>query len=245
MSRTLLGLWAHPDDEAYMSAGLMHEYVEAGDRVVVVTATHGERGTDDPVAWPPARLAELRRRELAASLDVLGVTEHYVLDYADGGCAGVDGTDTFAAYIVAVDPDVIVTFGPDGLTGHPDHRAVSQWATEAWRRTGARAELWYATLTPDFHRRWDSANERVGLFAEQPHPPSTPHHELADLLVLDERQRDVKLAALRAHRSQTTPLIDAVGLDVYRDWWCVEAFRPASRTTEPQPAARVLEAARS
>jgi LmbE family N-acetylglucosaminyl deacetylase len=245
MSRTLLGLWAHPDDEAYLSAGLMLEYVERGDRVVVVTATLGERGTADPQAWPPTRLAALRRRELAASLAALGVNEHYVLDYPDGGCADVDGTDVFAAYIVAVDPDVIVTFGPDGLTGHPDHRAVSRWATEAWRRTASPAELWYVTLTPDFHRRWDGVNARVGLFADQPHPPVTPHHELADLIVLDERARDAKLAALRAHGSQTTGLIDAVGVDTYRDWWCTEAFRAASRAIEPQSSARFLEGARS
>ena len=244
MSRTLLGLWAHPDDEAYMSAGLMHEYVEAGDRVVVVTATHGERGTDDPVAWPPARLAELRRRELAASLDVLGVTEHYVLDYADGGCAGVDGTDTFAAYIVAVDPDVIVTFGPDGLTNHPDHRAVSQWATEAWRRTGARAELWYATLTPEFHRRWGPLNDELGLWADQPHPPRTPAGRLARLVELDGETLDAKVAALAAQASQTDPLVAAVGADTYREWWATEAFRAAPRTTA-SAARRSLEGTRS
>lgn len=228
--RTLLGLWAHPDDEAYLSAGLMYEYVQNGDRVVVVTATPGELGTADPVSWPPARLAALRTRELAASLAALGVAEHYLLDYADGGCADADGTDAFAAYIVAIDPDVIVTFGPDGMTGHPDHIAVSRWATDAWERTGARADLWYATLTPDFHRRWGRINERVGLFAEQPTPPSTPHHELADLVVLDERGRDAKFAALAAHHSQTTGLIEMVGEETYRDWWCTEAFRPVTRT---------------
>src|SRR5690606_32498893 len=51
-SRTLLGLWAHPDDEAYLSAGLMYHFVRRGDRVVVVTATAGERGTADPRTWP-------------------------------------------------------------------------------------------------------------------------------------------------------------------------------------------------
>ena len=66
--RTLLGVWAHPDDEAYLSAGLMAEFRRRGDRVVVVTATLGERGTSDPVAWPPERLAVLRERELRSSL---------------------------------------------------------------------------------------------------------------------------------------------------------------------------------
>jgi LmbE family N-acetylglucosaminyl deacetylase len=242
--RTLLGLWAHPDDEAYLSAGLMHEYIRNGDHVVVVTATAGELGTDDPDTWPSTRLAAHRKRELADSLAAIGVSEHYVLDYADGGCAGVDGTDAFAAYIVAVDPDVIVTFGPDGMTGHPDHVAISQWATAAWERTGARSELWYATLTPDFHRRWARLNADVGLFAEQPLPPSTPHHELADLVVLDDEGRNAKFAALRAHRSQTAALIDLVGEDTYRDWWCMEAFRPATATRRHPLDERRLQDAR-
>ena len=65
---TLLGIWAHPDDEAYLSAALMFTARRAGQRVVVVTATRGELGTDDPATWPPDRLAATREREMAASL---------------------------------------------------------------------------------------------------------------------------------------------------------------------------------
>mgnify|MGYP005812633151 CR=1 FL=1 len=231
-TRTLLGLWAHPDDEAYLSAGLMHEFTQRGDHVVVVTATSGQHGTADPAAWPPERLAPLRRAELAASLAQLGVHEHYVLEYEDGRCRDVDGTDAFAAYIVAVDPDVIVTFGPDGITGHPDHRAVSRWATDAWNATGHRAELWYATLTPDFHERWGHVNAMAGLFADQPAPPSTPHDLLAHLIGLDGAALDAKLAALHAHRSQTEGLVTLVGPSVYREWWRVEAFRAAVRADD-------------
>ena len=70
---TLLGVWAHPDDEIYLSAGLMAATRAAGHRVVVATATRGEHGTDDPVEWPPARLAALRARETVEALAVLGV----------------------------------------------------------------------------------------------------------------------------------------------------------------------------
>ena len=54
---TVLGVWAHPDDEAYLSGGLMAMARDAGSRVVCVTATRGELGTPDPQAWPPERLA--------------------------------------------------------------------------------------------------------------------------------------------------------------------------------------------
>ena len=64
---TVLGIWAHPDDEAFLSAGLMAAARDAGNRVVCVTATLGEHGTDNPARWPPHRLRALRRHELHAS----------------------------------------------------------------------------------------------------------------------------------------------------------------------------------
>jgi len=227
--RTLLGVWAHPDDEAYLTAGLMLEHVARGDRVVLVTATLGERGTSDPVAWPPSRLAPHRHAELIASLAVLGVHDLRLLGFEDGGCDTVDGTDLVIEQIEDVRPDVIVTFGPDGMTGHPDHRAVSRWTTDAWRSTGSGAELWYATVTPQFHEEWGPVNEALGLWADQPVPPSTARHDLHHLIELSEAQLDAKMAALAEHHSQTAPLAELMGTGAYRRWWATEAFRTASR----------------
>src|SRR6476660_1626515 len=84
---TVLGIWAHPDDEAMLTAGLMAAAREAGNRVVCVTATLGEHGTDDPGCWPPGRLARIRECELRALLAALGVTEHHLLGLTDGTCA--------------------------------------------------------------------------------------------------------------------------------------------------------------
>ena len=230
--RTLLGVWAHPDDEAYLSAGLMLDFVERGDRVVVVTATPGEHGTGDPQRWPPRRLAALRRKELRNSLAAVGVHEHHVRGLEDGRCDEHDGTDAVARHIVTARPDVIVTFGPDGMTGHPDHRAVSRWTTDAWARTGSTADLWYATITPEFHERWNSVHELIGLWADQPQPPRTPGDELAHTLTLSGDRLDTKLAALQAHRSQTAPLSDLIGLDTFRMWWATESFRAAPRSCQ-------------
>jgi len=87
---SLLGVWAHPDDEAYLSAGLMMHAVDEGRRVVCVTATKGEAGFPDDDSRSAAERSRIRETELAACLEVLGVTEHRWLGYADGGCAGVD-----------------------------------------------------------------------------------------------------------------------------------------------------------
>ena len=136
--RTLLGVWAHPDDDAYLSAGLMAAWRQRGDRVVVVTATLGEHGTSDPQAWPPRRLGRHRRREMCASLATLGVHEVRLLGFEDGTCEHHDGTAAIADHIADLAPDRIVTFGPDGITNHPDHCAVSRWTTDAWSAIGPR-----------------------------------------------------------------------------------------------------------
>jgi LmbE family N-acetylglucosaminyl deacetylase len=229
--RTMLGVWAHPDDEAYLSAALMADHRRRGDRVVVVTATLGEHGTGDPATWPPARLAPRRHLELRASLAAVGVEELHLLGYEDGTCADLDDavpTGRIARVMAAVQPDLVVTFGPDGVTGHPDHRAVGRWATDAWARTVPTAELWYPTFTPEFHRTWGELNEQIGLWGDQPEPPSTEPEGLTwGGRRLPDELAERKLAALEAHRSQTQPLIELVGPDTYREWWRAEWFRRA------------------
>jgi LmbE family N-acetylglucosaminyl deacetylase len=231
---TLLGIWAHPDDEAYLSAGLMASAVQAGHRVAVVTATAGELGTTDPQRWPPRRLRALRRREMTASLSALGVVEHSWLGYPDGGCASIPDDIAVAEIsdvITAVAPDTIVTFGPDGMTGHPDHQAVSRWATAAWLAVRSPARLWYATLLPSFHERWGTLNDQVGLFTPDEPPPCTDDADTAAVVVCDGPVLDAKMAALDAHASQTRALRSMVGDAAYRQWFRVEAFKDASRAS--------------
>lgn len=231
--RTMVGIWAHPDDEAYLSAGLMAEMRRAGHRVVVITATLGERGTDDPASWPPTRLAARRRVELRNSLAAVGVDDVRLLGYEDGTCDRQDGavaTARIARLLAEVRPDLVVTFGPDGVTGHPDHRAVNVWATEAWARACPTAELWYPTFTPEFHRTWGELNDRIGLWGDQPEPPTTDPDGLVHGSRLPDELLERKLGALEAHRSQTGPLIELVGRDTYREWWRHESFRRAEVT---------------
>ncbi len=139
---TVLGLWAHPDDEAYGTAGIMAAAVDAGQRVVVVTATYGEQGFPASDARSLAERKAIRSAELIDCLRILGVTEHRYLDYPDGGCKDLPdeaGAAALGAVIAEVRPDTILTFGPDGGTGHPDHIAVCRWATLAVGRPEVRS----------------------------------------------------------------------------------------------------------
>lgn len=240
---TLLGVWAHPDDEAFLSAGLMAHARDAGERVAVLTATAGDQGAADPADRGPA-LARRRRRELRSALAAVGVHEHTVLGLPDGGCAAVPpsiGAAFVRRSIAAVRPDTIVTFGPEGMTGHDDHRAVHRWVTDAWHQAGEPGTLLYATLTPAFHGRWGRLNDEVGLWERE--PPSTEATDLA-LTVDCTAVIDRKVAALDAHASQTAALADAVGHATLREWWATEWFVAAPRRRTAPVAGRHLAVAR-
>jgi len=237
---TVLGVWAHPDDEAFLSAGLMAALSDSGHRVVVATATYGEQGTPDPDRNPAEQLAAIREQEMRTSLALVGVREHRWLGYRDGFCAdAADGEAAVARLIDEIQPDTILTFGPDGMTGHSDHQAVWAWTTAAWNSSGARARLLYATLTPRYYAEWGEISERLGIWMSSDRPV-TPDDDLAVHLALTGTYLDRKIAALRAHVSQTTGLVTEVGPDVFRRWWSTEAFVaavPEPAAAEPEPAA--------
>lgn len=224
---TVLGIWAHPDDEAFLSAGLMAAARDAGNRVVCITATLGEHGTDDPRRWPPERLSLVRQHECRASLAALGVTEHHLLGIADGACAAAPQAAVvaqIAEIIDAVAPDTIVTFGPDGMTGHEDHQIVSAWATAAHAAALSDARLLYATTSEEFVAAWEPARADFDVFLAEGLPLRTPTAELAVALQLDQALVDRKIVALRAQASQTDGLFAALGEDRVRQWWSTETF---------------------
>ncbi|MFC3961065.1 PIG-L family deacetylase [Nocardia jiangsuensis] len=232
----VLGIWAHPDDEVYLSGGLMAAARAAGRRVVCVTATRGEHGTDDPEHWPPERLAAVREVELTASLAALGVTEHHQLGLPDGGCARqpFDAVVARLAAIVAeVRPEVVLTFGPDGFTGHPDHRMVSAWAEAARNRAAPAARLLHPRLTAAFADTWQHVYDRLQLFDSADLPWRAAPDRVAVELRLDDALADRKLVALRAQATQTAELLTLLGAETMRAWACsVESFVDAA----PAPA---------
>lgn len=223
---TVLGVWAHPDDECYLMAGLTVLARRSGNRVACVTATRGELGTPDPQAWPPERLGRLREWELKAALSILDMSEHHWLGYPDGGCAGIDssrGIEAIGQIIGVVAPDTIVTFGRDGMTGHSDHLTVCEWATAARERYAPGARLLYATTTPEAERHF--SDQLAGSNVYEPgYPITTAKDDLALRLELDGGLLDQKFASLRAQSSQTSIFVQAIGEATYRDLLREEAF---------------------
>ena len=138
MKRTLklLAVLAHPDDESLGFGGTLARYACEGIETYLVTATRGEAGRFGSVgkSGDPVQVGRVREAELRAAARVLGIREVTILGYPDGGVDQVPAAIAIRAivsHIRRLQPDVIVTFGPDGAYGHPDHIAISQFTTAA------------------------------------------------------------------------------------------------------------------
>lgn len=132
----LLCIVPHPDDESMGFGGTLAKYAAEGVETYLICATKGERGwLGKPDEYPGMEaLGQLREEELRASVQVLGIRELHFLDYIDGDLDQAEPTAAIAklvAHIRTIRPQVVLTFGPDGLYGHPDHIAISQWTTAA------------------------------------------------------------------------------------------------------------------
>jgi LmbE family N-acetylglucosaminyl deacetylase len=138
MSRPLrlLAVFAHPDDESLGLGGTLAYYAAQGVETYVVTATRGERGRyfDNSNRPSDEEVGRVRESELRAAAAELGVRDVSLLDYLDGTLDQAEPGEAIARIVAEVRrlrPHVVVTFGPDGAYGHPDHVAISQLTCSA------------------------------------------------------------------------------------------------------------------
>jgi LmbE family N-acetylglucosaminyl deacetylase len=133
--RRLLCVTAHPDDEAAAFGGALLLYGARGVETHVICLTAGEAGSRGATAKSRKELAELRRAEFAAACEVLKVSNAELLGYPDGELYRVPANGPTADLVYRIRrirPQVLLTFGPDGGTGHVDHSMTSVFATSAF-----------------------------------------------------------------------------------------------------------------
>jgi len=202
----VLGLFPHPDDEAYAAGGLLAHCAAAGATVELLCATRGERGSDRTgTAAPGQALADLRARELEASCRALGIAAPVFLDLPDGQLAAcrADAVAVLSRHIAQRQPHLIVSLGPDGVYGNLDHLAWTAIISAAVQPLTQPPRVLHAV----FPRRlfapvWRALRRRRGEPLVAAIDPRRLGVDDPDLRLDIRAQRERKLAAVAAHRSQ-------------------------------------------
>ncbi len=201
----VMGIFAHPDDETYRCGGTLALLARRGVRVQVLTATRGQAGScGDPPLCTPEELPEVRERELRCACAALGLEPPLLLDYLDGRLAEVEEGELVSALadqITRFRPWVVVSFGPDGMSGHPDHVVIGRCARRACERSG-KVEAVYALAVPS------SQAQRLGMVNLR----TVPDEDIT--LVVDISPAwEAKWEAIRCHATQmsSSPITSAPG----------------------------------
>jgi LmbE family N-acetylglucosaminyl deacetylase len=239
--RTILGVFAHPDDESLACGGTLARLSDAGARVILLCASQGTRGSaiDSPLV-PSGDLGRRRSDELREAARALGgIAEVLIFDHPDGDLRWADVPQLHAEIVATIrdcHPDAVITFGEDGLYGHLDHIGVHERTCTAVRSFGENApSLYYVTMPKGAMRAvveaaitagwvrptsgfWSIVPDAFGIAARRPS------------FVVDVRDWvPRKLAALRCHGSQMgidgpfTRIDEAEA----RRWLGIEQFRRA------------------
>ncbi len=225
---TILAVWAHPDDETFCAGGLLAAAVRNGQTVICITATRGEAGVQDNDRWPAETMSQTRTDELSAALKELGVTKHHWLDYQDGHCQAVEESKAgaeIAEFVSKYSPDTIITFGPEGLTGHPDHQAISVWVDEAKAQANSDAAILHAVLTVEQYKKYlKTVDQKLNFFYNIDQPPIVPSDECDVCLMCTNELCDCKQKAFASMPSQYTKMREAFDQDYLSEAFRVEAF---------------------
>jgi len=240
----LMAVLAHPDDESLGLGGTLAKYAAEGVETSLVCATRGELGwAGEPAAYPgPLALGRLREAELLAAADALGVADVTFLDYLDGDLRCVVPTEAVArivAEVRRVRPQVVVTFGPDGAYGHPDHVAISQLATtaiacaadsnydEGEAEPHRVAKVYYRIWTAAEEARYEAVFGRVTIDVDGERRGAVSWPDWAVTTRLDTTASwSAVRAAVSCHRSQIGGIsaLTTLAPEAHRALWGTEHF---------------------
>ena len=220
----IVAVFAHPDDERVV-APLLSRLARQGRTTHLVIATDGSQGVRDFAHVPagPA-LAAARAKEARCAADRLGVRQLHMLGLPDGGLASFEVLGKLRSALVAIidsiRPAAIITFGPEGGTGHPDHRLVGDVASQIVQGDAryANIDLLYASLPTERLRTAPKANPTVNGMAEALLTVRVP---------FDERDLAAEREEFGCHKTQYAPAeMDSVNAYLAYAWNGTVWLRP-------------------
>ncbi len=248
MKKRLLLLLAHPDDETFGPGGTIARYAAAGAEVTLVAATRGEAGMlGEPPVTDRERLGEVRAAELACAARVLGAREVVFLGFRDGTLVDTPRERIVEASVRAIRrarPHVVVGFGPEGVSRHPDHVVMSAVASEAFdaaadpaRFPGQRAD----GLAPWAPAKLYQFEVAADVLAKWGVPLAGIPRERLTTFIDTAAHVDRKIEAFRCHRTQARDVARILAQDGYREFAREETYVLAkSRVPRPPGPERDL-----
>ncbi len=236
---TLLAIYAHPDDEAFGTGGTLTKYASEGVDVHLITATMGEAGqVANPEFEFPQPISVVREQELRCACQQYGIKELHLLGYIDGQTTVVPQNEAVFKVVKLlrqIKPDVVITFGPEGVYGHYDHLAVHRWASaavklaaesECWEDAGPPHEVakFYYRALPQ--QQIDQMSEMMGRdyvpMDGVPFPfVGYPMDQITTVIDVSNYAQ-AKLKGIRCHASQLGP--DMFQDDEPDEWLTQEAY---------------------
>jgi LmbE family N-acetylglucosaminyl deacetylase len=212
--------------------GTLARYSREGVETHLITATRGERGRNgDSRDTPPEQLAALREAELMAAARELGIAEVRFLDYPDAALDQLNprhAAAKIAAHIDRIRPHVVLTFGPEGAYGHPDHIAISQFTTAAVVVAAHRvSKLYYLAWTKPKWDAYQAALKALRATVDGVERQATPWPDWAVTTVIDTSDDwPAVWRAVSCHRSQMSIYRNLEGLSVdhHRALWGTQEF---------------------
>ncbi len=203
LRRSLLAVFPHPDDETSVGP-LLALHARRGDEVYLLSLTLGQKGSRYTDIPPGEQLGAARERELRCAAAQLGIREPMLGGFEDQGISAPGASDAVAdcvrKAIGRVRPQVVVTFGPEGITGHPDHRAACAIVTQVFQQQGLLAcaprKLYYVAFP-----------ESIGHAL--PPPYDARLRTVSDAFITTEvdcrEELDAATAAIGCHKTQWSP----------------------------------------
>lgn len=240
--KTVLAIFAHPDDESLMCGGTLARLADAGVRTILMCGSRGEHGSiSDPALVTDGDLGRVRVAEMQAAADVLGIQEVIALDHKDGDLRWHDVQEFHDDIVAAIEdysPDAVITFAENGLYWHLDHIGVHERTYTAVKSFGSAAPpLYYVTMPRGIIRRVVEAARGKGgapgdssFWGLEPDAFGEAERELSESFAIDVRAwASRKMAALRCHRTQMGARNPIAWIDDEdaRRWLGVEYFRRA------------------
>lgn len=208
--KTIMAVFAHPDDEIDVSP-LLTQLASKGHKVYLVIATKGDKGVRDHAKIPAGdSLTAVRAAETACTCSILGIQPPVMLGLPDGNISNNAALKLLRTQLDSVftlhAPDVVITWGAEGGSGHPDHRMVGAVVTEIFQSgQGSKIPLLFYTAIPTEHWHDEPAYQSEVSSSYHRNYKTVEKKHLPVRIFCDARENEIARKAMRCYASQYPP----------------------------------------